>query len=91
MATLQALLDGLGRDFGPINPEAKDERQIAARFEFEGRTWTVDSDTRIERLHDLARAMAAGRARVRPTRTGARQALTDRPDEKADGLYVYST
>jgi hypothetical protein len=90
MTTLRDVLAAQVRTTGPIAPEAKDERNSAASFTYGGRAWTVDSDTRLERLHDLQRAMDSGRARIRPTRTGKRHALTDRADSKAHGLYVYS-
>ena len=87
--TLDALLAALARDRrdGRIAAEHSVGAATVARFPHAGRTWSVHADAQVERLRDLARAIAAGTAHPVPARRTVR--LSDGQPTPA-GLYVYA-
>ncbi len=83
---LLATLAGEQRD-GLIAAEESVGTATVARFPHAGRIWSVHADAHVERLRDLARAIAAGTAHPVPARRTLR--LSDGRPTPA-GLYVYA-
>lgn len=74
--------------------KAGDNRRIFAVFQWEGKNWRVNSDTRLEAILEAFKLVTTGNEPFMVSKTPkgtVRLLLSNQQNQKPNGLYIYKT